>query len=296
MKKVNFFKVMSAFVAFSAMTLASCTEEKMTITSPTVDIPAFVLPDAKATVSVSVYDVETKTNLGVTSIDATAKIGAELTVECPAYEGYIVAQPISVAIPSLVAGQVAVVPVTFLVASEESAAADILAQIEEGEPVVTAAESIKYSEVVKNESNKIKHDDFTIDYLKGIKFEGVEVAESRAAATGAEFIEELFGETEFETVEDEFVYSYWLNPWHKATLSCEQKMNTAVYTVEFNGETYEVTFTVAGAIVKEMIAPSLMEEYKHNWEHVLTHGHAGHDYHGHGHGSENAGGGIVEGE
>ena len=294
MKKVNFFKVMSAFVAFSAMTLASCTEEKMTITSPTVDIPAFVLPDAKATVSVSVYDVETNTVLGVTSENVTP--GTTVTVECPAYEGYIVPQPVEVEIPALVAGQVAVVPVTFYVVSEESAAADLLEQLKEGKPEVKAAEAVKYTEVVKNESDKVLHDDFVVEYLDGMQFEGVEVAESRAAATGAEFLEEIFSLFEFKTKEPETVFEYWLNPWHEATLSAEQAMSTVVYTIDFNGEEYDVTFTVAGTYVKTMLAANVIEEYKHNWEHVLAHGHAGHDYHGHGHGSNNAGGGIVVGK
>ena len=295
MKKVNFFKVMSAFVAFSAMTLASCTEEKMTITSPTVDIPAFVLPDAKATVSVSVYDLESNTILGVTNVDATP--GQAMTVECPAYEGYIVAQPISVEIPSLVAGQVAVVPVTFFVVTEGSAKADIVAQLnaQAAKEKPVAAESVKYSEVVRNESNKVRHGAFEGKVAEGYKFVSVAAAESRAAATGAEFIEEICGGVKF-TEKNYTFFKYWLNPWHQATLSAEQEMATVVYTVEFNGVTYDVTFTKAGAFVKKMVAPSVMEEYKHNWEHVLLHGHAGHDYHGHGHGSENAGGGIVDAE
>ena len=290
MKKVNFFKVMSAVVAFSAMTLASCSEEKMTMS---VDIPNFELPAAKATVSVTVYDVETNTVLGVTSEDVTP--GTTATVECPAYEGYIIPQPVSVEIPNLVAGQVAVVPVTFFVATLESAAAEILAQIEEGEPEIEEGEPVVYSVVEKNESNKILHKDFNGTILTGAQFVSVAAVEGRAAATGAEFIEELFEEVEFEEVEKTF-YSYWLNPWHEATLSNEQKMTTTLYEVEFNGITYEVTLTVAGTYVATMKDIKVIEEYKHNWEHVLTHGHAGHDYHGHGHGGENAGGGIVEGE
>ena len=291
MKKVNFFKVMSAVLAFSAMTLASCSEEKMTITSPNVDMPNFELPAAKATVSVTVYDVETNTVLGVTSEDVTP--GTTATVECPAYEGYIIPQPVSVEIPNLVAGQVAVVPVTFFVASVESAAADILAQIEEGTPEVAEGESTESSVVVKNESNKIVHNDFNGTILTGVQFVSVDAVESRAAATGAEFIEELFEEVEFEEVNKTF-YSYWLNPWHEATLAHEQNMTNKTYEVEFNGVTYEVTFAVAGTYVATMKDIKVIEEYKHNWEHVLTHGHAGHDY-GHGN-SENAGGGIVEGE
>ena len=287
MKKVNFFKVMSAVLAFSAMTLASCSEEKMTMS---VDIPPFELPAAKATVSVTVYDVETSTVLGVTSKEVTP--GTTVTVECPAYDGYIVAKSALVEIPSLVAGQVAVVPVTFLVASEESAAADILEQIEESTPEVTEGEPIKYSEIADNKSDKITHKNFMGTIVKGVQFESVAAVESRAAATGAEFIEDIFSESEFEE-ENVTFWSYWLNPWHQATLSNEQKMYTSVYEIEFNGATYEVTFTIAGTYVATMKDIKVIEEYKHNWEHVLTHGHAGHDY---SHGNGNAGGGIVEGE
>lgn len=293
MKKVNFFKVMSAFVAFSAMTLASCTEEKMTITSPTVDIPAFVLPDAKATVSVSVYDVASNTILGVTSVDATASIGSELTVECPAYDGYIVAQPISVAIPSLVAGQVAIVPVTFYVATEASAEAAILANMKFVKS--TALDANVESEVVENESDKVLHNKFQGTALTGRELDAVAVVESRAAATGAEFIESIFAEEKFGKAETETI-NYWLNPWHQATLSYTQEMWSDLYTVDFNGASFDVTFNRAGAAKFGISGIQVIEQYKHNWEHVLTHGHAGHDYHGHGHGSENAGGGIVDAE
>ena len=293
MKKVNFFKVMSAFVAFSAMTLASCTEEKMTITSPTVDIPAFVLPDAKATVSVSVYDVASNTILGVTSVDATASIGSELTVECPAYDGYIVAQPISVAIPSLVAGQVAIVPVTFYVATEASAEAAILASMKFIKS--TALDANVESEVVENESDKVLHDEFQGTALTDRELDAVVEVESRAAATGAEFIESIFAEEKFGKAETETI-KYWLNPWHQATLSYTQEMWSDLYAVEFNGASFDVTFNRAGEAVFGISGIQVIEQYKHNWEHVLTHGHAGHDYHGHGHGSENAGGGIVDAE
>ena len=289
MKKVNCFKVMSAVLAFSAMTLESCSEEKMTINGSDVNMPEFKLPDAKATVSVTVVDVETGKVLGVTSKEVTP--GTTVTVECPAYEDYIVAQPVNVEIPALVAGQVAVVPVTFFVASEGSAAVAILEQINEDNLVeVAEAEASKSSEVVTNESNKIIHKTFEGKVITGIQFNGVAVAESRAAASGAE----LFDLDEFKFGEkDVTFYEYWLNPWHQATLSHEQEMATATFEVEFNGETYEVTFTVAGAYVATMNEIKVIEEYKHNWEHVLTHGHAGHDY---GHGNGNAGGGIVEGE
>ena len=293
MKKVNFFKVMSAFVAFSAMTLASCTEEKMTITSPTVDIPAFVLPDAKATVSVSVYDVATNTVLGVTSVDATANIGGAVTVECPAYDGYIVAQPISVEIPSLVKGQVAIVPVTFYVATEASAEAAIVANMKFVKS--TALDANVDSEVVENESDKVLHKEFKGTALTGRELEAVTEVESRATATGAEFIESIFAEEEFGKATEK-IMKYWLNPWHQATLSYTQEMWLDLYTVDFNGASFDVTFNRAGAAKFGMDGIQVIEQYKHNWEHVLIHGHAGHDYHGHGHGSENAGGGIVSAE
>ena len=291
MKKVNFFKVMSAFVAFSAMTLASCTEEKMTITSPTVDIPAFVLPDAKATVSVSVYDVESNTILGVTNVDATP--GQAMTVECPAYEGYIVAQPISVEIPALVAGQVAVVPVTFYVATEASAEAAILLNMKFVKS--TALDDEVESEVVENESDKVLHDKFQGTALTGRELDAVAVVESRAAATGAEFIESIFAKEKFGKAKTETI-KYWLNPWHQITLYYIQEMWSDLYTVDFNGASFDVTFNRAGAAKFDYSDIKVIEQYKHNWEHVLLHGHAGHDYHGHGHGSENAGGGIADAE
>ena len=161
----------------------------------------------------------------------------------------------------------------------------------------TAADAKEQSIVVKNESDKVLHNIFKGTYLTGREFVSVAQAESRAAATGAEFIEAMFGKETFVEKTEELC-KYWLNPWHQATLSYEQEMSTDVYTVEFNGATFEVTFTSAGAkpAIFTLGNIEVPAEWKHNWEHVLTHGHAGHDYHGHGHGSENAGGGIVDAE
>jgi len=318
MKKVNFFKVMSACVAFAAVTFTSCSEEDMTLQGPgNITIPEMpespVIP-ATASVSVSVYSVSTSDAtsngilLAVSSIDATENIGKTMTVECPAIEGYIVAPATTVAIPQLNEGQAVVVPVAFYVASEGTAEAEILKQLKDGE-VVAENILLDETETFKNEEATIlvkKEINYkTWNICEGWKYLGkYEAPESKAAATGFEFVEKVLkamnsledNETKWNTFEwnaGEETGWEWLNPYHQAQTTIKQGSENVVYTVSFNGETYEVEFEVAGQAKWTMTAHTVIPEYAHEWAHLHTHGHAGHDYM---HGSNNAGGGIVGAE
>lgn len=314
MKKVNFFKVMSACVAFAAVTFTSCSEEEMTLTAPDVIIPEMpetpVIP-ATASVAVSVYSVSTSDAasnavlLTVENIDATANIGKTMTVECPAIEGYIVAPATTVAIPQLNDGQAVVVPVAFYVASEGSAEEAIMQQFYDNAEKVEDIILIDKKENTKTITNELKR--FTtikaekLEYFTGYEYVGeTEKPESKAAASGYEFMESLFSKIAFVKEElgtkDEDgneVREFFLNPYHQTTVTYEQPGETYVTEIEFNGSVYYVEFKKAGAAIWTMSKHTVMEKYTHEWAHIHTHGHAGHDWL---HGNSNAGGGIVKGE
>lgn len=304
MKKVNFFKLMTACMAFAAVTFTSCSEEDMSIVTPgNTVIPGMpespVIP-ATASVAISVYDVTTNILLGVTSVDATANIGKTMEVECPAYDKYIVAPKVTVAIPELKDGQSAVVPVVFYVASEGTAEAVIIAQISDDNIVKT--EEI---ELIKAETTEIANDKKLIMEVKAEKlpyYVGMEyVGEttkpaSKAAATGYEFIASTLKECKAYTFQKKELttLSFKMNPYHQTETTFEQAGSTVVYEIEFNGEVFYAEFKKAGIATWTMAAHTVIPEYEHDWAHLHTHGHAGHDWlHGD---NMNAGGGITSAE
>lgn len=298
MKKVNFFKVMSACMAFAAVTFTSCTEEEMTIDSPEVNLPESPVVAATASVSVSVYDVTTNQLLGISSVDATANIGAKMTIECPAYEGYIVAPSIDVEIPALSEGQSVVVPVAFYTADEETAEAAIIAQLVNG----TEIEAIELSKIVKEYKNDgnghtpkvmtVKSTEYTI--LTGKEYVGEGEAVESKAATGYEFIESVLKDITYGKFTWDFP-SFWINPYHQTTTTVEQAGALVQYTIKFNGGVYYVQFNEAGQATWKMAAHTVIPEYAHEWAHMHAHGQAGHDWHSHD-SNGNAGGGIIEAE
>jgi len=304
MKKVNFFKVMSACVAFAAVTFTSCSEEEMTLTAPDVIIPEMpetpVIP-ATASVAVSVYSVSSEVTSGavllaVENIDATANIGKTMTVDCPAIEGYIVAPSTTVAIPQLNDGQAVVVPVAFYVASEGTAAASILTQFKDAENATVGEEIVlieEEEETITNDKKRyITVPSEKLSYFSGIEYVGETEKPESKAATAYEFVESVLKDTKFENKELKTL-EFFLNPYHQTTTTFSQVGNTVVYKIEFNGETYYAEFKKAGAAIWTMSKHTVMEKYTHEWAHIHTHGHAGHDWL---HGNSNAGGGIVKGE
>lgn len=305
MKKVNFFKVMSACVAFAAVTFTSCSEEEMTLTAPDVMIPEMpetpVIP-ATASVSVSVYDVTSSQLLGVTSVDATDNINGSMSIECPSYDGYIVAPAITVAIPDLKDGQSVVVPVVFYVASEGTAVATIVDQLNKAiaDKKGTVIEDFELipeeKETIQNENKRYKeYPAEELNYYSGLQYVGeTEKPESKAAATGYEFVESILKEN-YNFEEKTFKSrDFFVNPYHQTTISYKQAGKIVVYEIEFNGTKYYAEFKEAGEAVWSMSEHTIIPEYEHEWSHLHAHGLAGHDWlHGD---NNNAGGGIAKPE
>lgn len=300
MKKVNFFKVMSACMAFAAVTFTSCTEEEMTIDSPDVTLPESPVVAPTASVSISVYDVNTSILLGISSVDATANIGGKMTIDCPEYEGYIVAPSIEVEIPSLSEGQSVVVPVAFYTADEESAEAAIIAQLTNG----TEIEALELSKTVKEYKNDgnghtpkvmiVKPEDNKYTILTGKEYVGEGEAVESKAATGYEFIESVLKDITYGKFTWGFP-KFFVNPYHQTTTTVEQVGALVQYTIKFNGGVYYVQFNEAGKATWKMAAHTVIPEYAHEWAHMHAHGKAGHDWHSHD-SNGNAGGGIIEAE
>ena len=286
MKKTNFWKGLAlAAVALVSGFATSCSEEEINITG--TDIPEVVLPAAKASVSISVVDLENGTTISVTSMDATASIGSSITVECPANDGYTVAKPVVVAIPSIEKGQAIVIPVTFYVFTTKSAYENLDVQID--------YENINYDYVEEHEltfvdangwvggvyTNETYEDVESIlildNFYTGAKFQSVA---SRAAATTAEDLLKLhlvFTTGKYEELDQiparfKFIHDKVYQNIHLSTGKVLDENGKIILSFES---------LVPGAVVRE---------YK--LEEILEPGH-GHDHgHGHGHGSGNAGGGT----
>lgn len=289
MKKTNFWKsVAMAAVALVSVFATSCSEEELKIEGVDPNHPELVLPDAKASVSISVVDLENGTTISVTNIDATSSIGSNMTIECPANDGYTVAKPVTVAIPSIEKGQAIVIPVTFYVVTTESAFADLNIQID--------YENVNYDYVEEHEltfvdtngwvdgvyTNETYQDVESIlvcdNYYTGVKFETVE---SRAAETTVVDLLNLhlifnvgqYKELDVIPARTKFIHNKVYQKIHitnGAILNDEGEAVVAFQTL------------VAGAVVREYALETIPEP---------EHGHG----HGHGHGnSNNAGGGIGE--
>lgn len=298
MKKTNF---MMAF-ALAAVTLfaTSCSEESLDITQGSVT--PTVLPDPTASISVTVVDLEAGKIVGsVTTVNATDAIGGTKTVECPANEGYTTAAAIEVAVPSLAKGQSINIPVTFYVATLESALEDFMDGVSttvtpvEGEEATVETISLAHAEnegVWVNgsyenatENNLLAFHDsplFFYNYKDGFEFakEVEEAVESKAAATT---ILDLIKTVKFETVEA--ANSWDIAAWSIFTV---KKITQEFYLAKMKlenkelGESVEFIANVAGEVTFSTEAKEM--ELGHD-------GHNGHNGHGHGN-SNNAGGGI----
>lgn len=295
MKKTNFWKGLTlAAVALVSVFATSCSEEEIKINGPEIDVPELVLPAAKASISISVVDLEAGKIVGnVKNIDATTSIGSSLTVECPANEGYTTAQSVVVEVPALEKGQSVVIPVTFYVVTLNSAFADLMdgANIEytdkEGEEYIIVNEltfidangwvngvyTNKEAEAVTSTAKFGK-------YLTGYHFEDTE---SRAATT----IEELlsYGLVFDEGIYEELVKISGMHIFTHERVYQEIHISDIVITNHEGEIIFEGTVQRAGNVIVN------------GYETPITHDAPGHDApghdngHGNGHGAGNAGGG-----
>ena len=129
MKKTNFWKGLTlAAVALVSVFATSCSEEELKINGP--EVPTVVLPAAKASVSISVVDLEAGKLVGtVKNLDVTTSIGQSVEVACPENDGYTKAKSVVVEVPAIEKGQSVVIPVTFYVVTLNSAYADLMDEV-----------------------------------------------------------------------------------------------------------------------------------------------------------------------
>ena len=300
---------MMAF-ALAAVTLfaTSCSEESLDITQGTVT--PTVLPDPTASISVTVVDLEAGKIVGsVTTVNATDAIGGTKTVECPANEGYTTAAAIEVAVPSLAKGQSINIPVTFYVATLESALENFMDGVSttiealDDEDAVTE-KTLSIADVIKKEENKeegwILNEDGTISYENNTDNNLVAFMDAPVffydAMEGYEFVREVEEAVESKAAETTLldliktkkfgVYqgaeSWDIASWSIFTIKkFAQKFYLAQIKLENKemGESVEFIANVAGEVTFSTEAKE------------MELGHDGHNGHGHGN-SNNAGGGI----
>ena len=291
MKKVNFFKVMSAAMAFAAVTFTGCSEEEMKIDTPDVNIEAQPLPAAMAQASVTVYDVKTMQILATDLVDVTANAGSTVAIACPDFKtsgDYVIPADATIEVPAIVAGQVAILPVNFYVAEIGTAEAAVLAGLVEKN--VTAKE---VEEVELDASKAVLEAENDSPYDKIFKFNApayVEnqtiLVESRAATTAEEVLLATKSyPTKFET--KDWKWNYELYAYHFVKFDFKQEITTKTYEFEWNGSMQTVTLSSVSEISLDVKEQGVIEEFLHEWNHGHTHSH------GHGHGANNAGGGIT---
>lgn len=312
MKKTNFMMAL----ALAAVTLfaTSCSEESLDITQGPVNTETIVLPAPTASISVTVVDLEAGKIVGnVTSmsVEVSEGVAKEVEVPCPENDGYTVAAPIKVQVPALSKGQAINIPVTFYVATLESALEEFLTNVSttitpvEGEEADVETISLAHPEnegvwvngsyANETDKNLIAFENsplFHYDYKDGFEFakEVEEAVESKAAATT---ILDLIKSAKFTIKKGK-------NSWNIAAWSIftvkkiEQEFYLAKMKLENKemGESVEFIANVAGEITFSTEAKEI--EIDHNLGHEdINNGHVDNSHNGHGHGnSNNAGGGI----
>ena len=297
MKKVNFFKVMSAAMAFAAVTFTACSEEEMKIDTPDVEIEAQPLPAALAQASVTVYDAVTMELLATDLIDVTAKMGATAPIACPDdfanAAKYLIPADVNIEVPSLVAGQVAILPVNFYVAGIGTAQAAVLANLVKENITETVVEEVEIDAAKSylSAKNTSKFDKTYNFYFEGYDWVATPtiLVDSRAATTANDvLLANKSFPTEFKTKKFE-AEPYTLWAYHFININVKQEITTNTYEFEWNGAPQ----TVVLSSVTEFTSTStngIIPELEHEWYHGShSHSHG----HGHGHGADNAGGGIV---
>lgn len=301
MKKTNFLKGLAlAAVVLVGGFATSCSEEELSIKGGQTEI---TLPDASASVSISVVDLEEGKLVGsVTTIDATSAIGSTMTVECPANAGYTTAAAVEVAIPALQKGQSVNVPVTFYVVTLESALAKLVDDT-----------YLSWTKVTEDMVSKVEVNDFASTYPAGwvngtftnTDTDAIFVEAGVNAVSGWEYVSEITSEedesTESKAAETTIVdllklnkpnptISWWsteLAGMNMVTLNPEQVIWTGNATLKkYSGE------IIAKFVAKQYMYVLFNPEFDtidHAGHDAPT--HDGHDGHGHG-GNSNAGGGI----
>lgn len=297
MRTKNFFKGLAvAAVALVGVFATSCSEEELNVDTNGnwTPVDKTELPAASASIALSVVDlgdagVDAKV-LYTETLDATAKIGQSMTIECPAekYDAdlsvYTVAAAQTINIPAIQKGQAVVIPVTFYVTKFTSAYAAVKCEEKSTEPMDDLViEYNKDGEKWKNESN------YTIDFAAKVPFElglfEIATPSARAAATTNDEIIEGFWAKKMATskqMDYSIKYGYELRAWAYPLFTIQIYREKVVYAVTYGDTTKE--FNVENRYYgwvgsyKELPIPGHEQAYDH--------------YHGHGY-DPNAGGGVT---
>lgn len=282
MKKTSFLKGLAmAAVAMVCAFTTSCSEEELSFNPSKID-----LPEANASLTIAVVDLEAGETLSVEYKDVTTEMGKSYTVNCPAIPEYTTAKSVTVNIPTVAKGQAVNVPVTFYVVKLTSAYAEIVNSMKpvEGSEKAAEAETIAATNDAEEFINKTAYDKNVTAKFEIYTGEEFEAIKSKAANT----IEGVLGET-MKFKKANATVKLTIAPWCQAVVKVSQKFTTKEYTATYNGVTETFTVKCAGAAyftAEYAVIPGYEHDFAHN-----NHGH------GHGHGNTgNAGGGIIVAE
>lgn len=290
MKKANFWKGLAlAAVALVSVFSTSCSEEELNING--VEIPEQVLPAAKASVSISVVDLEVGQIIGkVKNIDATSAIGSSITVQCPVNDGYTTAKDIVVEIPAIEKGQSVVIPVTFYVVTLESAFAGLMEE--------STIEHTITGTTLTNELTFINENGWVDGVYTNAEAENVtSIARFGNFYTGYHFIST--SSRAATTVEDllQFGLEFEVGIYEESVIIPAMHVFTHAKVYQEIHITESVLKDHEGEIIMGFQSQQAGNVIIEGYATPITHDAPGHDNthdgHGHGHGSNsNAGGGI----
>ncbi len=294
MRTKNFFKGLAvAAVALVGVFATSCSEEELNVDTNGnwTPVDKTELPAASASIALSVVDlgdagVDAKV-LYTETLDATAKIGQSMTIECPAekYDAdlsvYTVAAAQTINIPAIQKGQAVVIPVTFYVTKFTSAFANVdfdWVSSEEMENLVT-----KYNEDAKwkNESN------YVIKWMAKIPVElgSFEFTNARAAATTNADIMDAYVKNYIESnkyKQDAFRVYGKVRAWGYPVITIETFRSKTIMKATYGGESKEYTMEERNFAMMTNYEVFAIPGHEHAYDH----------YHGHGY-DPNAGGGVT---
>lgn len=283
MKKTNFWKGLAlAAVALVGVYTTSCSEEELKINGGTITIPSVPeLAEPVAEVAITVLNFENGQVLSYEVKNISANIGGTYKAECPALDGYTVANPVTFNVAAMEKGQVKVYPITFYVVSLQSALKDVIETLNpeggilpvdpEAETVEEVLEATAEGALAIEDGVIVNDGDVAVEMTINIPYKsGYEYRAEESRAISASDIERL------KATQKIWKKVITVNPGTAVTIDATQNVVPVILTVD--GVEYKLWFYEE--LVVEVNAESLS-----------------HGGHGHGHGNgNNAGGGDTEAE
>lgn len=287
MKKKSFLsgigaKLALAVVALTTVVFTSCEKES-------INVEPIELPNASATIAVTVYSLDNGSVLQKSSETITAgadgTIAAqEKTIAAPSIEGYLPGEAITVSVPALAKGQFALIPANIYLQSEVGAAKNPI--VTENKVTPDAPEAPKTSEY-SNDSSTDKEVTVTYNAIRGQVVENLkEVNEYIDAYVPAS---KAFTNAEVNTILKALVKSYNTGlkeePATATVVIPANSTITIIPTTEMNKTVCTITTTIEGTLYT---IPNVQIRKA-----GVTTFTTKTDGHGHGHGDNgNAGGGA----